>query len=176
VSPRDHAKLKVFTSLVKQIDPNHPRLFVSYSQCDQDAKLNPPYVASLIPMVDTADVVGTDWYPVGSVGYSVTDTSKVARSVQSVADQYGKQSAMVLQSFNMSEYPSLYHPCSPYPSCIPYPTEMQMQQMRYLALRYSHPRLILWYSYFDILRSGNPSGHWADLVAAANAKMSVKNT
>jgi len=170
VAPGNHAKLKMVTDLVKQTDPHHPRLFVSCSQCDHDANLS--YVASLIPMVDTTDVVGTDWYPVGSGADSVTDTGKVASAVQSVADQYGKRSAMVLQSFTWSEYPSSYHSCSPYPSCVPYPTEAQMRQMRDLTLQSSHPRLILWYSYFDILKSDNPTSHWTDLVAAASAKMS----
>ncbi len=176
VSPNDHDKLKTFSDLVKQIDPYHPRLFISCSQCNQNAKLNPPYVASLIPMVDTSDVVGTDWYPVGSGGYSIAETSKVARNVQSVADLYDKQSAIVLQAFNWSEYPSSFHPCSPYPLCEPFPTEAQMQQMRTLTLQNSHPHLILWYSYFDILRSDNPARHWADLVAAANATISGSST
>jgi hypothetical protein len=176
VSPDDHDKLKTFTDLVKQIDPDHPRLFISCSQCDQNAKLNPSYVASLIPMVDTSDVMGADWYPVGSGGYSIAETSKVARNVQSVADLYGKQSAIVLQAFNWAEYPSSDPSCSPYPSCMPFPTEAQMQQMRTLTLRNSHPQLILWYSYFDILKSDNPAGHWADLVAAANAKISDSST
>ncbi len=37
------------------------------------------------------------------------------------------------------------------------------------TLRNSHPRLILWYSYFDILRSDNPTQHWNDLVTATNS-------
>jgi hypothetical protein len=42
-----------------------------------------------------------------------------------------------------------------------------MRGMLQLALANSRPQLVLWYSYFDIARSDNPSGHWADLVAAA---------
>jgi len=36
-----------------------------------------------------------------------------------------------------------------------------------MLLENSHPVFILWYSYFDILKSSDPAGHWADLVAAA---------
>jgi hypothetical protein len=43
-----------------------------------------------------------------------------------------------------------------------------MRQMYNLVLRNAHPRLILWYSYFDIARSDNPATHWTDLVQAAS--------
>lgn len=169
VLPSHHAELKAFSDLVKQVDPEHPRLFISCSQCDHDNKQNPSYVTSLTPMTDTADVVGADWYPVGSGGDSVSTTSTVAADVQSVANQYNKQSAMVLQSFNWSQYPSSYHACEPYPLCLPYPTVAQMRQMRDITLQESHPRLILWYSYFDILKEDNPSLRWRNLVEAVGA-------
>ncbi len=162
VPPGNHAELKKFTDLVHQIDPKHPRLFVSCGQCDQS---DPPYVASLIPMVDTADVVGTDYYPVGTYD-SITTTGDAAQAVQSIADQNSKQSAMVLQSFAWPEYHG--HNCDPWPSCAPFPTKDQMQQMLSLTLQNSHPDLVLWYSYFDILRSDNASAHWTDLVAATH--------
>jgi hypothetical protein len=168
VLPSNHAEVKTFADLVKHIDPSHPRLFISCAQCDHDKKRNPPYVASLIPMTDTADVVGADWYPVGSGSDVVATTSTVATDVQAVADKAHKQSALVLQSFNWSQYSS-YHSCEPYPSCVPYPTVAQMREMRDLTLQESHPRLILWYSYFDILREDNPSLHWQNLVEAVGA-------
>jgi hypothetical protein len=164
VVPSNHAKLKAFTDLIKLVDPDHPRLFIACAQCDQ--KRNPPYVASLIPMTDTADVLGADWYPVGSSSGLVSTTSMVAAKVQLVADLYNKQSAMVLQSFNRSQYPSSYHACEPYSTCMPYPTVVQMRQMRDLTLQKAHPRLILWYSYFDILKEDNPSLRWQNLVEA----------
>src|SRR2546428_1202991 len=59
ISPSDHAAAQALSDLVHRIDPRHPRLFVSCSQCDHGERLKPPYVASLIPMADMADVVGT---------------------------------------------------------------------------------------------------------------------
>jgi hypothetical protein len=169
VLPKDHAPLKNFSDLVKQLDPGHPRLFVSCSQCDHIEKAKPPYVSTLIPMVDTADVLATDWYPVGSGSDSVKDTEKVAAGVQSVADQHGKQSALVLQSFNWAQYPNTYHACQPYPSCMPYPSVDDMRQMRDLTLQNSHPRLILWYSYYKLFEADNPSLRWRNLIEAVGA-------
>jgi len=54
VNPANHPALKAFSDLVHRTDAAHPRLFVSCSQC---AHTDPPYVASLISMTDSADVV-----------------------------------------------------------------------------------------------------------------------
>jgi hypothetical protein len=42
-----------------------------------------------------------------------------------------------------------------------------MQQMRNLAVANAHLQFILWYSFFDILRSTNPSAHLTALTKAA---------
>jgi len=42
-----------------------------------------------------------------------------------------------------------------------------MHQMLVLALQKSHPLMVLWYSYYDILRSANPQQHWQDLIKAS---------
>jgi hypothetical protein len=161
VSPRDHDRLKVFTDLVKQIDPSHPRLFIAGASSPATAS------SHLASFVDTAEVIGVDYYPVGSNSMSITATGDVARIVQSIADQNGKQSAMVLQAFSWAQIPNESGRCSPFPACAPFPTEQEMHQMLDLTMSNSHPSLILWYSYFEIVRSDNPSHHWADLVAAA---------
>ncbi len=70
---------------------------------------------------------------------------------------------MVLQAFAWE------HLCNPWPSCAPFPSYAQMRAQRDLVLENSHPRLILWYSYFELLKSDNPNKHWTDLVAAAGA-------
>ena len=171
VDPGNHRKLKAFTDLVKQIDPMHPRLFVGCGQCENSGS---SYTEALIPMVDTTDVVGLDYYPVGADYVPIANTGKAANAVQTVANQYGKDSAMVLQSFSLAEYKE--HTCSSWPSCALFPTYDQMRLMRDLTLRNSHPRLVLWYSYFDILKSDNPSAHWADLVAAAGANLTSNSS
>ena len=34
------------------------------------------------------------------------------------------------------------------------------------TLQNSSPSLILWYTYFDLLKSDNPAQHWSDLTSA----------
>src|SRR5215469_550451 len=167
-----HAQVKALSEVVYSTDPHHPRLYVSCGQCsgEQGGK----YMAGLTPMVDTAEVLGPDWYPVGSGGDTVADTARVAAATQALAEKSGKQSTVVLQAFSWASYNS--HNCDPWPSCAPWPTVDQMRQMKDLALQNSHPRLLLWYSFFDILRSDHPAAHWADRVAAGGAKLGNKRT
>ena len=105
VNPANHTALKAFSDLVHRTDPVHPRLFVSCSQC---AHTYPPYVASLIPMTDSADVVATDYYPVGSDGWPITDTGTVAAALQSVANRNSRQSAMVLKTVDILVFSGLF--------------------------------------------------------------------
>lgn len=162
VPPDQHDRFVAYASRIQQLDPHHPRLLIAMGQSD------PTHVAYLQPFTDSADVLGVDYYPVGDNpnGGTVQDTGNVAQAVQYVADAAKKSSAIVLQSFNWSQYPHDY-PCVNYPSlCNAFPTEAQMQTMLQLTLQTSHPRLVLWYSYYNILGSDNPSQHWQDLLQA----------
>ena len=156
-----HAQWKTFATLVHQADPRHPRLFIAGTLAN--AHSNP----DLLTFADGDEVVGQDFYPIG-VHYLVpyTQTGAVAHAAQSLADRARRQSAMVLQAFSwQQDYPPAR--CMPYPQCAPYPTKDQMHQMLIMTLQNAHPRLVLWYSYFDIINSDNPERHWRDLVNAA---------
>jgi hypothetical protein len=158
VKPGNLDKMKAFADLVRQSDPSHPRLYIS----SEDIKT---LGANLAPFGDTAEVLGADNYPVST--WPINTLSSIAHGVQTVANDNGKRSAMVLQAFSWSQYPSETWRCSPFPTCAHFPTQAEMREMRDLVLHNAHPALLLWYSYFNILRSDNPSGHWADLVQAA---------
>jgi hypothetical protein len=160
VKPGDLEKMKAFAGLVKQTDPSHPRLFIS---AEDIATLG----SNLTPFEDTAEVLGADNYPVST--WPISTLGTIARSVQKVANATGKQSAMVLQAFSWGQYPSETWRCSPFPACTHFPTQAEMREMRDLVLKNAHPAFLLWYSYFNILRSDDPAGHWADLVQAAGA-------
>lgn len=158
VQPGDLDKMQGFADLVRQADPSHPRLFIS---SEDYTTLG----SNLAPFANTAEVLGADNYPVST--WPISTLGSIAHSVQAVASQNGKQSAMVLQAFSWGQYPDETWRCSPFPTCTHFPTEAEMREMRDLVLGNAHPALLLWYSYFDILKSDNPAGHWADLVQAA---------
>jgi len=152
----DHAKVKTYSDLIHQLDPNHPRLLVNYQ--------------AFSTFADTADVIAGDDYPIG-YGGKVNEIGTLASQVQSAATRYRIRSGMVLQAMSWQEY-SLPRHCSPYPSCAPFPTLDQMETMLNLALANSTPRLILWYSYFDTINWGsknNTTQYWNDVVTAANS-------
>ncbi len=158
--PSQHQRVKVFSELVHQLDPTHPRLSVACGQCAHDPLLG------IRPFIDdSADVIGVDYYPL-KPGWTIAQTGSIAKALQGLADHNGKQTAMVLQSFSWND---IQHQCDPFPSCAPFPTEEQMRQMRDLTLQNAHPRLILWYSYYDLLKTTNSVQHWQDLIGAAGA-------
>jgi len=163
VKRQDHDKMKAFADLIKQLDPSHPRLFVS----TEDTSTNG---ANLVPFVDTAEVLGGDTYPI-STSEPVAAIGKISRSIQSIADRYDKQSIIVLQAFNWAQYPQATWVCSPLPDCAHFPTEDEMRQMRDLAVNNAHLQFILWYSYFDILNSKNPSAQFKSLIGAASSNL-----
>jgi hypothetical protein len=168
VKPINHGQLKSFSDLVKQIDPSHPRLNLETTENTGDGATGATSI--LTTFQDTADVLGVDYYPVGSWGNgeSVSQTGAVAAAVQSVANAYGKQSAMTLQSFSWSQYPGEGWRCPGVTSC-PYPTLTDLESMGSLTLQNSSPALVLWYFYPDILRSDNPTLHWSDLTTAVRS-------
>lgn len=161
VKEQDHDRVKALADLVKRLDLSHPRLFVS----DADGTV---LGANLTPFVDTAEVVGMDIYPISNSAKSISSVGKVAHTIQSIANRYHKSPIIVLQAFSWAEYPHDDWTCSPFPGCARFPTEDEMQQMRTLAVANAHLQFILWYSFFDILRSTDPSAHLAALTNAAS--------
>jgi len=158
--PRDdYARMAAFADYVRQLDPSHPRLYVAGGNFATNG-------ANLEPFAGVAEFIGADIYPIGT-SQPVAAVGQMARAIRSIAEHHHKQPIIVLQAFSFAEYPQESRLCAPFPACARFPTEAEMRQMRELALSNAHPQFLLWYSYFDILRSDHPAGHWADLVAAA---------
>lgn len=158
VQTSEHEQMKAYSDLIHQTDPTHPRLFVSVESL---ATMG----TDLAPFTDTADAVGSDIYPVGTAN-PTTSVGPVAHAIQAIANKSKKLSMIVLQAFSWAQYPNTLTQCVPLPACVHFPTEAEMHQMYKLVLQNAHPQFILWYSYFDILRSDDPAAHWKDLLAA----------
>ena len=153
VDPSHHGAMKsALADVVHQLDPAHPRLFID------NAGESTSVWHGNSPFFDTAEVIGTDFYPVGhhSPYPTIHQTAAVAGGIQAYADAHGEDGAIVLQAFSYSNYDI---------SGAPYPTASQMESMLSQTLAHSHPRIILWYSYYDTMDSDNPTQHWNDLKA-----------
>ncbi len=151
------------SAAIRAADPVHPQLIVGIGSTSLHTTRQ-----HLDKFARSADVLAVDHYPV-STGQPISSVAAVAQNVQTVATAYGKGSGLVLQSFNWGEYPKETWVCTPFPTCAHFPTERQMRTMRDDALANAAPALILWYSFFDVLRSKEPVAHWNDLVQAAGA-------
>jgi hypothetical protein len=162
--PSDHDRLRDLTHRIATLDPTHPRLFVGVG--DPSLALTRSAIA---PFADAAEILGGDYYPV-STGVPLARAGDAAKNVGRVAAWMRRRCAVVIQAFDWSQYPGEAHVCAPYPACARYPSEYEMREMRDLAVANAHPALILWYSYFDVVRSNAPKRHWSDLVEAAGAR------
>src|SRR5260370_3153467 len=152
VDPGYHDELKSqLADVVHQLDPKHPRLFI-----DTAGHATAVWHGDS-PFSDIAEVIGSDFYPVreNSPDYPAIDqTAEIASCIQSYADANREDGAIVLQAYSRSEYGI---------SGEPYPTANQMESVLSQTLANSHPRIILWYSYYDTMSYGNSTQHWNDL-------------
>ena len=138
---------------VRQLDPDHPRLYVGWGGA------NP--TANLTPFVDDADVMAADYYPVG-IGRSIGDTAQIAADVQRVADSSGTDPGIVLQAFNWASEPTMAPPGD-----WRWPTSEEMRRMRDLAYLQGDFRIMLWFDYYFIKPLGTTSTEHLDPLAAA---------
>ena len=162
-----HDGLKIYSDLVKKLDPHHPRLIV------EEGTNDPMEIFFTFHsyMSDTVDILALDNYPYGYIDvYRNLSryTGDSAGTLQYWADKLSLKSAIVLQAFSVTQYGQYTGPlCLIWPACAPFPSYAQMKAQRDQAILNSRPEIILWFSYFDILSSDNPAEHWNDLVAAA---------
>jgi hypothetical protein len=167
VHSEHHDGLKIYSDLVKTLDPDHPRLIVEEGTNDPMEL----FFAFHADMSDTTDVIAADNYPYGYIDtYSALTryTGESARMTQYWAEKLHLKSAMVLQAFSWTQDPDVTPLCNPWPACAPFPSYEQMKAQRDQTWLYSKPELILWFYYSHILDSDNPAQHWSDLAAAAS--------
>lgn len=158
----DHTTFATYAAAVKTADSTHPRLIILNSDDPTNSFWN-----GTTAYWDSCEVGGDDYYPIGNTNIpSGSTVASIAGGIQAFDTSKGLQSAMVLQAFSASAY-------TPFPllADAPWPTEAQMQQARNDALMNMAPRLLLWYSYFDVTTLGSPdfapANQWSNLVNAA---------
>ena len=165
VPAKEHDRLKVYSDLIKNLDPVHPRLIIVAGSND------PMELFFTFPssMKDTVDMMGPCYYPYGYIdtGSNLTRyTGKAADTADYWANKLRLQPAIVLQAFSQIRYTKVPL-CFPWPDCAPFPSFEQMKAQRDQTLLNAKPSIILWWTYQDILKTDNPSKHLDDLAAAA---------
>ena len=149
--PAAAPEVGAFTSEIRRLDPRHPRLFIAQGENPQ---------RDLAPFGPVADMIGVDWYPVG-LNLPLSSVRTVNQEAARISRAHGRSRAAVLQAFSWAQYS---HPAA---TAARWPSRHEMRRMRDLALRAARPRLLLWYSYFDIQRSRYRAARWRALRWAA---------
>lgn len=149
-----HPQVKAHTELIRSIDRKHPRIIVLSASGGQSfGNQNTLYY-------DCCDIGCDDFYWDGCVTCNIQQTAYYAANVKDFDQKHGIQPAMVLQSF----WPGAYNPAVK----STWPTREEMRYQRDAVLTHMTPRFLLWYSFFDIMKSPQATNHWYDLVWAAN--------
>jgi hypothetical protein len=139
--------------LVRDLDPEHPRLYVGWGGFDVDEHLR--------LFADGADVLAADYYPIA--GGSIAETHDVARRTSAVARQSAREAAIVLQAFSWSSEPTLKPPGI----TGRWPTTSEMRRMRDHAWLGGSFGLMLWFDYYFVKPLGSTSIAARDRLAAA---------
>jgi hypothetical protein len=166
----DEPKVRHVVDAILDWNRNAPRLFMA---SDTDGKLN----ASMLNAygryyrdgsygVADANVIAQDYYPIGTGQENDAGalTGQMAASLHSFAQKNEISYGLALQAHSLSEYHTMYPSCTS-PAVCPYPTAAQEQSMLSAVLVEGQPRIVMWYSYFDLLNSNNYLQHWTDLTS-----------
>jgi hypothetical protein len=135
----DHTAVHTHAATIHAADSTHPRLIVLGSAAGAGN-------ADLATFSDSCDVLAQDYYPIGYEGgtFTIANTATVASAVQSAATTAGIQSGVTLQAINWTTYESGLVPGG-------WPSQNNMYTMIQLAEANMTPRLILFYSYYDVI-------------------------
>jgi hypothetical protein len=165
----DHATFKTYCDAVKAADSTHPRLFFNGGSANGGMVSSNSFGTKTSVFWDCCDVGGDDYYPLdGSHALDLSVLVTECAGVQDWCNTNNVQSAIVLQAHSFKPYG--------YPAGI-WPSENQMKIMRNTAIANMTPRLIMWYSYFDVTTLGTPdfapAGQWNALINAMDGRSST---
>ena len=162
VASTDHTTFHTYAAAVATADNTHPRLFIASASSNITS-----VSSSLNTFYDSCDVIGDDYYPLGDTQTAWPVPSIEAAGIASYATTHSIQPAIVLQAFSWTQY---YPPArtNNWPTSAPWPSAAQMRYNRDTTEANFSPRLMLWYTYYNLLTSDDPGQHWTDLQWAAN--------
>ena len=188
----DQPAVAAYTARIKQADPTHTVLIGS-----ANTNMGQQYQGS-------ADMIGQEIYPITTkslmpqaANQSTWDTiAATAQVTQHSADQAGKPSAVILQGFTWGDALSdgmaigVCTSADTTASCnakLRYPSADEQLALRNTVLENSHPKLVLWFSfygtygpvtqdsYFAPISAADSQTRWAGLSAAIQAPMPGAN-
>jgi hypothetical protein len=141
----DHTALHNHYGYIKTASPSLPVL------CIQSGHTGSTNFAGFNTLsYDSCDVGGDDYYPLGDTAGDFTTVS-LTNNINAFCQYKNIQQAVVLQAWQQNGLA---------------PSLSDMQGWLQVVETYMQPRLILWYSYFDLLNASNPTQLWNNLITA----------
>jgi len=154
---RDIARL---SSTIRAADPNHA-IYGAETWDSVNNASEGQLAGFLDPIAGDLDVMGADYYPVGT-GEAASTEAMAASWLDTIARSYSKSTFMNLQAFSWEDF--VPAACAS-PSICVYPTVGQLQTMLIDAVNVNRaPSVLVWYDYGDTVANGQ----WRNLLSAAN--------
>src|SRR6266487_143285 len=152
-----HATMLNHAGFVQSADSTHPRMIII-----QGNSVNSVASGTNV-FYDCCEVLGDDYYPLA--GTYTRTTAQQAAAIQTFCTQKNISSAMVLQAYSSSQFGN---PLGQFP------TEAQMQTYRTDALTNMTPRVLGWFSYYNVVDlTTAPALQWFYLQHAAQGKSGI---
>jgi hypothetical protein len=154
---RDIARL---SSTICAADPNHP-IYGAETWDSVNNATESQLAGFLDPIAGDLDVVGADYYPVGT-GEAASTETMAASWLDTIARSYSKPTFMNLQAFSWEDFAPAA--CASSSICV-YPAIGQLRKVLIDAANVNKaPSVLVWYDYGDTVANGQ----WSNLLFAAN--------
>lgn len=161
ITATDHTTLKAYSTAINTADSTHPRMVIE-SASDSTQSVS----SGLNTFYDCATVIGDDWYPTGDTQVAWPTIGVEAAGILSYATAKSVLPAITLQCFSWSQYPPTRN--NNFPNGALWPSAAEMRYNRDTALAAGTFKVMLWYTYYNLLSADDPGQHWTDLCWAAN--------
>lgn len=161
ITATDHTTLKTYSTAIGTADSTHPRMVIESASDSTQSVSSGSNI-----FYDTATVIGDDWYPTGDTQVAWPTIGVEAAGIQSYATAHSVLPALALQCFSWSQYPPARN--TNWPNGALWPSATEMRYNRDTALAQGTFKVMLWYTYYNLLAADDPGQHWADLCWAAN--------
>lgn len=154
------SRVEALVEIIRSVDRDHPTLTIHTSNQFRFGKMQ--------AFAAAANWMGIDDYPVGRTcepwEKALANHSQRIREAFAWVKGQNKPFVVVLQAHDFNLYPDLDQQ---WIQCPRWPSEGEMRDMRQAALTQSQPSLILWYSYFDVIKHPDHTVQWQALIRAA---------
>jgi hypothetical protein len=152
--------LATLSSTIRAIDPRHP-IFGAETWDSVNNATESQLAGFLDPIEADLDVMGADYYPVGTGDVAGTEAS-AASWLNTIARSYRKSTFMNLQAFSWEDFAA--GACASQSICV-YPTVSQLQSMLIGAADVNKPpAMLVWYDYGDTVANNQ----WSNFASAVN--------